>query len=225
MPALPAVPGVIRIAYKHSIQADTDVVNRVYYSYSGAEGTGAELATMAAALATEWNTNIAGQAATSVALIEIDIVDLSSPTAPTGTWSGSHAGTRSGQIPNAASCVLLNFKISRRYRGGKPRVYLPWGVAGDIASAQTWGSTFLTSCLTAWGEMQTAVSTNVWSGGGTTEQVNVSYYEGFTNYTGPTGRERARATVRTVPPPIPVDVINSVAAQTKIGSQRRRIAA
>jgi hypothetical protein len=49
--------------------------------------------------------------------------------------------------------------------------------------------------------------------------VNVSYFQGFHNFTFPSGRVKAIPTVRPVPV---VDLINNFSVNPHVGSQRRR---
>jgi hypothetical protein len=50
--------------------------------------------------------------------------------------------------------------------------------------------------------------------------VNVSYYKGFTNYTGSTGRNKVRSTINPGGPV--VDIIQSISGNPRVASQRRR---
>jgi hypothetical protein len=48
---------------------------------------------------------------------------------------------------------LVNYPIKRRYRGGKPRSYYPWGTITDLAGPDKWTAAFQTEAkehLTAW---------------------------------------------------------------------------
>lgn len=222
MPALPAVASTLRVQLKHTVGADVDVLNRFYLLYSGTAPTGAGLNTMAAAVESAWASDLKTYASSTVTLTEIIIEDLTSSTSAIGTWSGSTAGTRAGTF-QAGACVLINFTIARRYRGGKPRVYLPYLVGGDVTTPQLWNTTTTAALLTAWNTFMTAVIAAGPSGTTITGQVSVSYYEGFTNYMGPTGRYRARSTVKSgTELPIVPDAVTSTTVNAKVASQRRR---
>jgi hypothetical protein len=221
MPILPNVPSVIRVQLKHTLGADLDVLSRLYFQYSGAAPTVGQLNTMCTTVGTNWNTTMAGQANPVCSLTEVLITDLSSPTSAQAAVAVSHAGTRTGQANPAATCVLLGFPIARRYRGGKPRVYLPYLNAGDLATDQTWGAGSLSTLVTDWatftGDIETAIA--VWGTSGI--QVNVSYYESFTLVVNPiTGRGKNVAKLR-VGGPV-VDTVTSIVANTRPASQRRR---
>lgn len=220
MPALPDVPNVLRVQLRHSLSLDLDVLTRIYLSYSGSAPTGTGLSTMAAAVAAAWATDLKPFASSEVELTEVVIVDLSSSTAAVGTSAAAANGTRSGGVLSAGTCVMLNFAVARRYRGGKPRVYLPYFTQTDLTTAQEWLNASRTALLTAWNTWLAAVIAAAPGGTTITGQVNVSYYSGFTNFTGPTGREKARATVRAVVPT--PDPIVATSVNQAPSSQRRR---
>lgn len=222
MPPLPDVPNVLRIQLKWTYQNDTDVICRIYMAYTGTAPTAAQLSTMATTIGGNWSTIFVAYTSNEVTLTEVEITDLTSPTSAVGTAAVSHAGSASTAPLAAGTAALMNFSVSRRYRGGKPRVYLPLGVAADLLDASAWSTGFVSYLTSNWPTWIADIVTAgaVW--GTVTDQVSVSYYEGFTNFTGPTGRTRARSTVRTTPPPIPVDVVTSASCNAKPGSQRRR---
>lgn len=221
MPALPDVDAVIRVRYKFSRGTDIDVLPRAYFSYGGTPPTSAQLVTMATALETTFASQVSNMCTSDVTGTEIELTDLSSSTAATGSYSFSAAGARSGGKLPASACALVNFTIDRRYRGGKPRIYLPFGAETDLTNAQDWGSSFITAVNTSWGDLVAAWTTNVWSGGGTLQQVNVSYYEGFASVQNPvTKRWRNIPTPRSSVTP---DDIVGFGCNTRVGSQRRRL--
>lgn len=223
MPALPAVSDVIRLQLTHTLGSDTDILNRMYFGFTGTSPTSTQLNTMASALNTAWGTNLAPLCTANVQLTAITIEDLTTSSSGVGTWSGTHSGSRGGTQLAAGTACLVNYKIARRYRGGKPRNYFPFGNAADLQTANSWTTTFTGNVLTGINAFITAVGTNVWSGGTISGQVNVSYYYSFTNFTGPTGRIRARSSVKVGPNlPIVPDLITGVSVNAKPASQRRR---
>src|SRR5215469_2928976 len=126
MPALPNVPSTLKMILTWTVGSDTDVVCRAYYQYSGAAPTSAQLATLAGHLESNYATNLAPLADVDTTLTNTELIDLTSPTSGVGNFASSVVGTRSGGILSAQAAAMLNFKIARRYRGGKPRVYLPF---------------------------------------------------------------------------------------------------
>jgi hypothetical protein len=156
----------------------------------------------------------------TTSLTGVQVLDLSTATGGVGEHFQATAGTSSSGIPTAATCTLINYVIARRYRGGKPRSYFPFGGPGDQATRQTWSATYTTSVTSLLSTYfnsvinQTAGSTTI------TAHVNVSYYSGFTVVTNPiTGRAKNVSKVRTTPL---VDNIQSWSVQVHPSSQRRR---
>jgi hypothetical protein len=214
------VPDVIRFEVDFTVGTDAAALVRLFWAYSGGIPTPGDMLTFAGQLSSA----LAGPGValfhTDTQVTEIRTVDLSTATGNTGTDSSVLVGTRAGEALGADVCALMNFTLGRRYRGGKPRMYLPYGVAGDLQTRQTWTSGALgewtAGYLDTFGTLGGFASGAVTLGG----QVNVSYY-GPPNriITGSTGRVRTVSTVRAAPL---VDPIVTYAANTHLGSQRRR---
>jgi hypothetical protein len=219
VPALPAVPNVLRVTLLATMGSDVDVLNRFYLQYAGTAPTNAQLSTLAAGIGTDWGTDLKAKAISAYILEEVEITDLSSPTGALGTATIGTAGTRAGSAIAAGSAVVLQFHIARRYRGGHPRIYLPYFGDTDVVTPQTWGAASLTALVSSWNAFITAILARTWAGGTLSAQVNVSYYQGFHNVTLPSGRETSKPTLRGTPV---VDLVASVSANPHICSQRRR---
>ena len=129
-----------------------------------------------------------------------------------------------GNSLNAAlirTAFLGSMKIARRYRGGKPRTYLPIGGAGKLQDAQTWTSAFVADIQAALNQIIADIAVTASGGCALGNLVNVSYYEGFVSSQNPiTLRWRTIPKQRTAGPL--VDPVTSWVAETRIGSQRRR---
>lgn len=128
----------------------------------------------------------------------VAFTDLSSDTGATYENTTVSAGTNSGgTIPGSAS-FLVSHQILRRYRGGHPRHYMPFGQASDIEANNQWASSFFTNSLTDVQNMITML--NSYSGGSITalNMGNLSYISGgevrdtpvFDVYLGTVGRTR-----------------------------------
>lgn len=220
MPALPAVPNVVKCAVGFKVYGDLDVTSTVYLGYSGGAPDTADAATIAGSLFTAAGSAYAGLLDEESALTSVKITDLSSSTGGEAVHNGNVAGTRSGAILAGATCVLMNYTIGRRYRGGKPRNYFPFGVGPDLGSRQAWSPSFTTAVDSAW---STWIAAAIGATGGSTtitDHVNVSYYEGSRVVTSPTsGRARNVPIVRTAPL---VNTVVSATASATPASQRRR---
>jgi len=220
MPALPNVPGVLK--YVMDFQTEGDLKSQVvhHFSYTGGPPSGANLVTMANSAIAAANSDFLSVMSDSVLNNGCTITDLTSATANqgVGTTAGS-AGTRGTALVSPGTAMVVSHTIARRYRGGHPRTYYPWGVAGDIQTSGVWASAFVTASATAFSSWLTAVLA---SGAGCTlaQLVNVSYYAGFQVVTNPiTGRSRNVPRVRVSPV---VDTVTGSVGRSKIGSQRRR---
>lgn len=218
MPALPTVPNVLRADLHWSISSDVNARTSLFFAYSGTAPNGTDCESLANTIVTAmgswgeyWDVD--------TTLLGCTVTDLSSSSGGVGAHNVSIAGTRPNPMSGATS-VLVNYQISRRYRGGKPRSYLPWGDAGDIGNRQTWNATRVGLWGTALAEFFAACIGATAGGTTISQHVNVSYYSGFTVITSPTtGRARNVPTLRGTPV---VSTISSFTVSTKIANQRRR---
>src|ERR1700679_1124186 len=220
VPPYPAAPKTLRVALKHVFGVDADVLPRFFISYAGTAPAVTELATFNPAVATAWNSDLAGLTPNECALVEVETIDLSSDVASVATTTVSHTGTRGSAFLDAATALVASYTILRRYRGGHPRGYWPFGIETDLEDPQDWSTTFLTACASGLEAFFTAVLFAPWSGGGPLTQSNVSYYAGFTVITSPTtGRARNVPTLRGAPT---IDLVTGIVPRQRVGSQRRR---
>jgi hypothetical protein len=158
---------------------------------------------------------------TQVNTAEVMVTDLTSMSAARGIVSSRRVGTRPGLPNGAAVAALINFKVARRYRGGKPRVYVPFFVSSDLTPGLTWSATALEEGTAAWTAFMAGVLTDTPSTLTVVDQVNVSYYEGFEVVTDlRTGRSRNVSQLRPGGPA--VDTITRFSINPKLGSQRGR---
>lgn len=125
-----------------------------------------------------WSTNFASMLQVLDSLETVKVTDLSSSTGPVGINATLVAGARAGGTNPASTCVLQNLTVARRYRGGKPRIYWPYGVNTDLSTAQAWTAGFITQMGTAWNGFISAVIGGLQSWATQARFVTVSYYEG-----------------------------------------------
>lgn len=220
MAQLPNVERCVRINIPISVAGNSHCLNRIFIHYSGTTPTGSDLNTFCNSVATAWGTNLKSLANTNTIQGPITAQELSTNSGPIGAGTTSNTGTRTGTSLTAATSVNVRFQIARRYRGGKPKVFLPFGVVGDLSNQTLWGSSFVSAVGTGWANFMTAVLAAGWSGAGTLEHENVSYYSGFTAVVNPiTGRYRNVPTLRATPVQ---DTITGYSVDSQVGSQRRR---
>lgn len=221
MPPLPSVSGGLKVLTKWVAGLDRVALSRFFLTYSGVAPTAADLITLADVFVTSWTTNVAPFFHPQNGIENVEITDLSSPTGAVGeSTTGPVAGSRAGTILPGATCVLANYGLTRRYRGGHPRTYIPAFTQSDLDDEQDWDSASLIAFLPAWTDYMDSAVGSMWAGGGTPTNVNISFYEGFIPVQNPiTLRWRNVPKPRVTPL---VDVIADVAFNTAPCFQTRR---
>lgn len=219
MPPLPSPGKVLKSRLHFTVEGDTLAQVIQYWTYTGTCNNQTDLDSFTDAISTAVLNRFAPLMETSVTYTENETMDLSSNTGLTSIDSNAAVGSRSGTRLAPGTAALVNHGISRRYRGGKPRSYFPFGVSADIQTSGTWASAFATAVSSAVvGYIGDVVGS--YSAFTVVSLANVSYYEGSTVVISPTtGRARNVPTRRATP--IVDDIVSSVCSQT-IGSQRRR---
>lgn len=219
MPALPNVAGVLKLAVDWGVESDSAAMTVHYFRYSSGAPSAADLSTFANDAVSDGDSQFGGLASTHVGMMSATARDLSSAMGNEATAGTPWVGTRGSDLTAPGAAVVVSHSISRHYRGGHPRSYLPLGIAGDITSGGVWGGSLVTAVDSAWG---TWIANRFGTFGSltVTQLVNVSYY-GPPNrtVTSSTGRVKTVSTVRAVPI---VDTITGHVTRAKIGSQRRR---
>lgn len=219
MPPLAPVPDTLRTVIEWSDGSDALTTSTQYWGYSGSAPDATDcnsfattLAGLYAAHATLWDIDSA--------LVGVTVTDLATPSGAQGAATSGTQGTRSGDTLAGGTAVLLNFQLSRRYRGGKPRNYLPWGVAGDLATRQGWDGSFIAAVGTAWTAISSGFIGQTEGGCTIANHANVSYYENSTVVISPTTGRARNVPTRRIPPLAAPTTGFSVSITP--GSQRRR---
>lgn len=221
MPALPDHPNVFAVRHFFEVGDDLNVACRLHYRWSGTAPSNAVCVTFATAIHASMVTNLVPLMAATNSVHAVSVTDLTSPTGAFGEYFHTDNGTSGGSPLDAATAVLFNMHIARRYRGGKPRTYWPLGVAGDLVNPTLWEATSVTAFQTALDQL--VDDTIALSSSGTVMGTlcSVSDYHGFTPVTNPiTGRTRDVPTVRSVA--IAPDDFTALAVNPRPASQRRR---
>lgn len=216
---LPDTP-CVRVNFTYTFGTDGEGGDRLFFSYTGGPPTPGDLTSAATTIATAWGTDIAPLCGSGVVLTEVDILDIASHTGNSAVHAASIAGTRGATNLTDNTCFNLEFGIARRYRGGKPRIYLPAGVEADLLDASKWGAGFMNTVQTDFTSFITAVKAISLPSLAIANHVNLSYYQGFHNVTNSSGRTRAAPTYRS--PNAIHDNIQSYIPKQVVGSQRRR---
>jgi hypothetical protein len=193
--------------------------SRFFLSYSGTAPSAANCATLAADIGSAWNSHLAGVVHTTWGLHGVDVLDIATDSGASGNDSTVYAGTSAGNTPPAQVAMNIQYEIARRYRGGKPKMYLPPPEFGDIADPAHWNSAIITSVNSSILAFFTAIEALSVGSLDTLNHVNLSYYSGFTNLMNSSGRERAVPTYRSE---AKVDNVTGYVAKAEMSSQRRR---
>ena len=221
MPPLPSVPQVLKIVLHYKVGIDVNAATVLHWVYAGLPPTSAQINTFCVAFnaltAAEWPIYLDNQTSYE----GINVIDLSSPTAGAGFAGTLVAGARVGAFLGASSCVLVSYPVGRRYRGGKPRTYLPWGTGADLVDRNLWDPVSVGLFHTGWSTILGAVpAAGPIGAAALVSQCVVSYYGPPNRFiTGSTGRIRTVSTVRGA---ALVDLISTFTVSPKVGSQRRR---
>ena len=220
MPVPPDHPGVLRIKHNWNVGSDLSVGTTLHFTYTGTAPSNAVCATIAADCYALAVTNLVPLLCDDNYLTGVDVTDLTSPSSGNGVHVASQVGTRAGLPLPAATCVLINYGLDRRYRGGHPRSYVPAFTVNDIDTEQSWEGGSLTAFIPAWTDFIESAVGSMWAGGGTPTNVNVSYFDRFTAVQNPiTLRWRNVPKVRTTPV---VDTVATISANPAPCFQTRR---
>lgn len=214
MPPLPAVPNVCKVIIS-SFRSDANVENIFHIGYSGTAPSAGQLASfMTGDLVPATETLFNAEGSTDLTGDTVEMIDLSSSTGASQSETLTVTGTRTGDFAPSSAAVVASWTIDRRYRGGHPRSYFPFGTAGtyEAASSKFWDSGFITDVSTKLGIWVLAI-TGVTIGATVFEGlVNVSYVDKNLNPTPPYRRTT----------PV-VDPIVAYQVRQRICTQRRRL--
>lgn len=204
MAPLPPVPGALKVQLGWFAENDTGAMTVFHLAYTGGPPSAANCATMAAAIQANALTRFTALLNSEDSVIGLcTVLDLSSDMGGEGTGGTITNGSRDGDQLSAGTAVVVSKHVSRHYRGGHPRSYLPLGSAGDIANG-IWASLFASDVESAWAGF-ISDCTSDGTGCVITGEISISYVNG--------GARRVT----------PVkDPILSYTVDTKVGSQRRR---
>lgn len=220
MPPLPPVTGVVQVILGFNWGGDVTAQSRMFIKYTGTAPTAAQLNSFCTSVATGWNTNMPSLYSAGISLTSVRAIDLSSATAAIGSAAAASPGTRAGHAQANQVCANWIFQIARRYRGGKPKMFIPGGMSEDLTTGNLWTAAYISAFNTGFVAFQNAVLAAGWTGAGTLSAVNVSYFQGFTVVTNPvTHRARNVPTLRATPL---VDAIITQGIEDTPAIQRRR---
>jgi len=126
-----------------NVDNDVNAENVLHFKYSGGPPSTTDCATLAADVAASWGANLKSLASTNIQLDTVIMTDLASSSGFQGGNNPNTIGTRAGGFIGAGMATLVNHAIVRRYRGGKPRTYLPFGVTTDLNGMSAWAAAYV----------------------------------------------------------------------------------
>jgi hypothetical protein len=220
MPALPFVDHVLKAQLQWSDASGTTIYNTLFFRYSGGPPDASEALTLASDIYTAAE-GLLGLANPDVQLTGCRVTDLSADDTGDALHTATNSGTNTGEVLPASTSLLINFSIGRRYRGGKPRNYFPFGSWSNLNGPRAWGTSFVTNAGTDWSTFAGAVLGATAGSTTITAHVNVSYYSGSTGSIVDGGTRGKTTPIRRITPA--VDDIIGFAVAPRVATQRRRL--
>lgn len=137
---------------------NTSPWTNVFYLHETDDGTqtSADLKTVVDGAVNAFHTRMTAQLSSIVTQNAVQATWITSPgNAIEYVGSYSNVFTGGGAVPNAASCIVLNWAINQYYRGGHPRMYLPGPITGNVSNYTTLTSAYQSAIATAAGNWLT----------------------------------------------------------------------
>lgn len=206
MAPLPPVSNAIKAQLGWFIDNNARVENVLHFLVSGGPPSASVCAALAADFQAAQISQFSSVTHTTNGFEPCTVTDISSTSGAQGTGGTQQGGAMTGSYNVAQTALVMNHHIARRYRGGKPRTYLPVGNQASLLTPGQWSASFCTSIATKWANFITSCLAATSGGVSVTSFVSVSYY--------------LHGSLRGTP--VTDQVITSTARQT-VGSQRRRI--
>jgi hypothetical protein len=221
MPPLPNPPNpTLRCLLNWKIGADATSDTRLFFEYGGSAPSPGDCAAFCQDIMFAATGKFDPLMHPQVTLESVTVVDITTTSGHQGMGGTPLVGTRTGGQLAPATSALVRHAIGTRYRGGKPRSYMPFGTSTDIGTTGLWDSAFVTAVDSAWGSFIAAVIGNVEGGTTIGQYMVLSYYDGVNPPVMlPSGRVKQSSKLRTVP--VQYDITGHTTSEV-IASQRRR---
>jgi hypothetical protein len=214
------VPGTALVAMQgvFGVQPWTCVAH-FKYDNLGDAWTQANITLLATTVNTAWGTRIAPLAHSEVILQNVEATDIGQVAPAFGSSSTAKPGTSTLGTPlTTATCMVVSRHISRRYRGGHPRIYLPIGVSGDVQTQDSWTQAFVTQSQQAWANLVSDVRTGIPAIGGNQVSEVIPAYT-YTLVDDPIHHKWHRTRTGL----LNTFIVQSYEARQTFGTQRRRL--
>nr|CRY95985.1 hypothetical protein [uncultured prokaryote] len=215
---LPDTP-CVRVALQYTQTDGALGGSRFYLGYAGDTPSATTLDGLATDIAAAWKTAFTAVVASDWGLTGIDVLDITGTSGATGLWTGSNKGSLSSGLCPANCAQNIEYVIARRYRGGKPRMFLPPPDASVYQDPGHWTAAQVSAVQDAADSFFEAVEALTEGDMGQLTHLSLSYYFGFKNTPNSSGRIRAVPTYRAA---ALHDTVVSYNAKSEIGTQKRR---
>jgi hypothetical protein len=183
----------------------------MYVQYDGGPPTIEMCLTLATDVGTIWDDSLLPYVGTPYTHVDTECIDLSSDSGNVATQVSGNTGAQTGNSMPANIALRMNWEITRRYRGGKPGLYIGCLTVPQSVSPIEWSSVTLAAFDGIGLALIDGINTASIAGWSGQALANVSYYSKAENPTPPY--------LRTTPV---VDVIASHSVLSRISTQRRR---
>lgn len=193
--------------------------SRFFVTYAGGPPSGDNCNTLASGIAAAWASELSPVISSDFALTEVDVLDIATDSGYSGQWSGLNTGGDGAPSLPIVASVNIEYGIARRYRGGKPRMFLPAPAASRMDGFVNLTTAYVDDVNAQVAAFFASVATLSAGSTSTLTHVNLSYYKGFTNIENSSGRERAVPTYRDT---ALVDVVTGYFCKAELSTQRRR---
>jgi|SRR5580704_9795255 hypothetical protein len=175
MPALPPVPGVVRVELLWT-QNGVPAANVLHAAYTGGPPTAGDCTTIAGTInGAFWTDTLKAFYSNFTVLVGTRVTDIATDTGASGEFADGSSGTIDEEGVGAQMCIMVNYGIARRYRGGHPRTYYPGLSNTYLESPQAWSPAGVAGLSAAAGDLQAALGSASSGSTNLTEQVCVSY--------------------------------------------------
>lgn len=205
MPPLPPVADVIKVTQSWICGNNVKAESIFHFQYSGGPPLAADCSALAADIQAASVTELAPLMNADYKVGLVTVLDIASNTGAQGFGGSVTAGTNAGSPLAANTAIVVNHAIARRYRGGKPRTYIPPGSISEISTVGQWSSTFQTLVNTNFASWKTTCLAATHGGVSLTAFGTVSYFTGGAPRTTPVFEPSSQSLCR-----------------LQVGSQRRR---
>lgn len=220
--SLPVTPSaVLSFTFHNDLNGDANVRSKLYFAYTGGAPSNTDCNTLAAGAEAAWAAHLSACFSNTTSMFLTECVDLATSNGGVGQSSTATNGTLTGGVLPVDLCALVNHKIARKYRGGKPRTYFSMGDETKLnTDGRTWTTGFISLVNTNYAAFVTAMAAVTGGSTNVAGPVNVSYYKGYLPPTVVNNRAKNHLAPRATPV---VDPITSSSLNSLIASQRRRV--